>query len=56
MKRIYISAPISGCEDTAKQRFADAVRLAKRLLTFVDAQGKMYKVLRYAWEKPRNAF
>jgi hypothetical protein len=30
--------------------------LAKRLFTFVDEQGQMYKVLRYAWKKPRNAF
>lgn len=29
IKRIYISAPISGCEDTAEQRFADAARLAR---------------------------
>lgn len=29
MKRIYISAPISGCEDTAEERFTDAVKLAR---------------------------
>ena len=29
IKRIYISAPISGCEDTAEERFTDAVRLAR---------------------------
>lgn len=29
MKRIYISAPITGCEDTAEERFTDAVRLAR---------------------------
>ena len=30
--------------------------LARRLFTVVDEQGRMHKVLRYAWEKPRNAF
>ena len=29
IKRIYISAPISGCEDTAEERFTNAVRLAR---------------------------
>lgn len=29
IKRIYISAPISGCEETAEARFADAVKLAR---------------------------
>lgn len=29
IKRIYISAPITGCEDTAEERFADAVKLAR---------------------------
>lgn len=29
IKRIYISAPISGCEDTAELRFNNAVRLAR---------------------------
>lgn len=28
-KLIYISAPISGCEDTAQERFSDAVQLAR---------------------------